>query len=124
MRSIVAAKLEEGRIRRGRYGSDESYGLTGAFVIQGPRGAELRIMSSSGDGWEHVSVSISWRCPNWEEMAYVKSLFWDEEECVMQLHPPRSQYVNCHPYCLHLWRPLAEAIPMPDPIMVGPRLEG
>lgn len=21
----------------------------------------------------------------------------------MQVHPPRSEYVNLHPYCLHLW---------------------
>lgn len=30
-----------------------------------------------------------------------------------QLHPAKSEYVNIHPYCLHLWRPLEREIPMP-----------
>jgi hypothetical protein len=38
-------------------------------------------------------------------MCHVKELFFDADECVMQLHPPKSEYVNCHQYCLHLWRP-------------------
>ncbi|WP_431309684.1 DUF7694 domain-containing protein [Bradyrhizobium iriomotense] len=70
-------------------------------------------------GWEHVSVSIPRRCPNWQEMCFVKDLFWDEEECVMQLHPPRSEYVNNNRYCLHLWRPTSRAIPTPPSGLVG-----
>jgi hypothetical protein len=69
--------------------------------------------------WEHVSVSLASRCPTWEEMCLVKSLFWNEEECVMQLHPPQSVWINNHPYCLHLWRPLKSQIPLPPPETVG-----
>lgn len=90
----------------------------GAYCIR--RGsAELRIIASNGMGWDHVSVSLPTRCPTWEEMCYVKSLFFDEEECVMQLHPPRSQWINNHPYCLHLWRPQSQDIPRPPSITVG-----
>ena len=35
-----------------------------------------------------------------------KALFWDEDDCVIQYHPPRSEYVNNHQNCLHLWRPI------------------
>ncbi len=69
--------------------------------------------------WEHVSVSLPSRCPTWLEMCLVKDLFWEPEECVMQLHPPRSQWVNNHPHCLHLWRPLEAQIPLPPAEMVG-----
>ncbi len=88
----------------------------GAFKIPGPCGADLQVIASSGDEhvpWEHVSVSTKKRCPNWQEMSFVKDLFWEPEECVMQLHPPRSMWINTHPYCLHLWRPLRAEIPMP-----------
>jgi hypothetical protein len=76
--------------------------------------------------WEHVSVSIAFpekkiplRCPSWEEMCYIKSLFWDEVDCVLQYHPSKDQYVNRHPYVLHLWRPIGQVIPIPDKSMVG-----
>ena len=121
MLSSVPDKLERGRFREGAYGSDESYGFYDAFEIQGPCGERLRIISSAWDetGWEHVSVSTRRRPPNWQEMCFVKDLFWDEEECVMQLHPPRSTWINNHPFCLHLWRPTREEIPRPPSIMVG-----
>jgi hypothetical protein len=96
----------------------------GAFLVPGPCGRDLRIIASSGDSesgieWEHVSVSLPNRCPNWEEMCFVKSVFWDEEETVMQLHPPKSKWINNHPYCLHLWRPLKQEIPLPPEVAVG-----
>jgi len=37
----------------------------------------------------------------------------------MQLHPPRSKWINNHPYCLHLWRPTKQEIPLPPEIAVG-----
>lgn len=68
--------------------------------------------------WEHVSVSLEHRCPTWEEMCIVKALFWDDEETVLQFHPPESDYVNQHRFCLHLWRYKGE-MPRPPSIAVG-----
>lgn len=86
-------------------------------------GNSLRVIASEGMpagrmAWEHVSVSLPNRCPRWQEMCYVKSLFWLPEEAVMQLHPPASDYVNNHPHCLHLWRPVSGDIPLPPREMV------
>ena len=79
----------------------------------------LNIQASDGFGWEHVSVSLNKnRCPTWEEMNYVKDLFWDNEDCVIQYHPPKSNYVNNHNWCLHLWRPIGKQIPVPNIILV------
>jgi hypothetical protein len=107
-----------------RFVSDESYGNNGAFFI--PRmgkqyGHYFFAMISNGEGWEHVSVTIPTekRTPTWEEMCYIKNLFWDETEAVVQFHPPKSDYVNNHPYCLHLWKPVSVMFPLPDPILVG-----
>ena len=69
--------------------------------------------------WEHVSVSAQGRCPTWEEMHWVKSLFFEPEECVIQFHPPASVYVNNHPFCLHLWKPVGFVIPLPPTECVG-----
>lgn len=75
--------------------------------------------------WDHVSVSGCCKgksvTPTWEQMCYVKDLFFDETECVMQLHPPKSEYVNYHNHCLHLWRPMDGQIPQPPSILVGPK---
>jgi hypothetical protein len=123
MRSKLNEKLEQGRFREGHYAS-RSGDLHGAFKIAGPAGKMLAIISSGVDdtyGWEHVSISTASRTPTWEEMSYVKQMFWGDDECVMQLHPPQSEYVNHHPHCLHLWRPLRVAIPTPPSLLVGPR---
>lgn len=101
-----------------RYGDD-----FGCFLIpHRPTGVELRVIASSGSdtgdlgaawAWDHVSVSLPNRCPNWPEMAFVKELFWDDSETAMQLHVPKSEHRNLHPYCLHLWCPRLVSIPRP-----------
>jgi len=116
-------ETEKWRFRDGLYASNPGEDF-GAFEIPGPCGRTLRIIASSADescgiSWEHVSVSLPNRCPNWEEMCFVKNLFWDAEETVMQLHPPRSQYINNHPHCLHLWKPSKVDIPLPPQHAVG-----
>ena len=104
-----------------------------------PLRRHLQIIATSGRGtrpeWEHVSVTAyypkekakgqwghvkEYRTPSWGEMCAIKDVFWDEEDCVMQLHPPKSDYVNCHNHVLHLWRPRERDvfIPRPPKIMV------
>lgn len=111
----------EYRLRSGPIGSDPDIGNNGAFMIQ-IQSYELRIIASDGMGWEHVSVSIkgSTRSPSWDMMCKIKDIFWDNEDVVVQYHPPKSEYVNYHPGCLHLWRPIELKMPRPNPVMVGP----
>jgi len=92
----------------------------GIARVPGPFARALTVMYSDGLGWEHVSVSTPGRAPNWAEMVFIKNLFWGTEDCVMQLHPPQSAYVNVHPHCLHLWRPNdGREIPQPPRVLVG-----
>lgn len=87
----------------------------GVFKIpfNGFDGVELYCIASHGGGWEHVSVSVPNRCPTWQEMCFIKDLFFEAEDCVIQYHPPKSDYVNLHRYVLHLWRPIDIKIPLP-----------
>lgn len=80
---------------------------------------KLRVIASWDGGWDHVSVSLSDRCPTWDEMTYVKQLFWDDEDCVVQYHPPKSRYVNNYANCLHLWKSQQVPFPGPPEWMVG-----
>lgn len=105
-------------------GSEDSNGNNGAFDIrhtQNYRDTDLTVIASDGMGWEHVSVSIkgSGRTPTWEQMCFIKDLFWDEEDVVIQFHPPKSHYVNNHTGCLHMWRQIGKVIDIPPSIFVG-----
>lgn len=74
----------------------------------------------SESGWEHITVvkQGSSHPPSWEEMCWVKSLFWRDDECVLQYHPPRADYIDDHPCVLHLWRPTDGVIPVPPKELV------
>lgn len=77
------------------------------------------------DDWQHVTVTVFEsgkrpnRCATWEEMCFIKSLFWDDEETVIQFHPPKSEYISNHPFALHLWKPVNTEIPLPPSDLVG-----
>lgn len=97
----------------------------GMFFIPGPCAQELKCIVSAGTvdpqyPWDHLSVSCRNRCPNWQEMEFVKHIFFKEDEYAMQLHVPVANHINLHPFVLHIWRPLNAVIPIPNPIMVGP----
>lgn len=113
---------ERYRVKIGQFRSNASNGNNGAFFVKGPGLKDrtpLKIIASDGVGWEHVSVSLPNRCPSWDEMCFVKSLFWDDEDVVMQLHPAKENWISNHSFCLHLWRPLEATIPLPPNITVG-----
>lgn len=78
------------------------------------------IIWSWGGGWEHVSVRpLNGTMPTWDDMCFIKDMFWEDKDCVVQYHPPKSEYVNNVDNCLHLWKPLFETMPMPPSILTG-----
>ena len=104
------------RVRTGAMASSEEDGNNGMFVVTLRNNQKVKVIASDGLGWEHVSVSRSDRIPTWDEMCQIKDLFWDGEDCVVQYHPAKKDYVNVHNHCLHLWR--TEGIPTPPTFMV------
>jgi hypothetical protein len=125
MRKRLSDIVERNRMRNGLYASSSEDGCNGAFIITDLKGVILRIIASDAsepeaEGWEHVSVSLEKRAPDWGEMCFVKWLFWGDDEVVVQFHPVKSEYINCHPNCLHLWRHI-DGHKTPPAILVGPK---
>lgn len=100
----------------------------GLFIIENPA-FRIRFIVDDGreTGWEHVRVSckiqnengeIKNLTPPWETMQMAKMMFWDDEECVLQLHPPRSVYVNSNEHVLHLWKQVGINHPTPPQCLV------
>lgn len=129
-------ELENFRVQTGPYASCDG-DMFGAFMF-GMHGhvnkTILRTIAADGEetGWEHVSVTVvyqvgrSWRqrAATWQEMSFVKDAFWREDECVVQFHPPRANYVNNHSCCLHLWRKVGTEYETPPEILTGDKSLG
>lgn len=79
---------------------------------------EMQFIFSWGMGWEHLSVSCKHRTPTWDEMCYMKRIFWMPDEWCVQYHPAEKNYVNIHNNVLHIWRPVDGKFPVPDKILV------
>ena len=126
--------LSQYRIRVGPFATEDSIGRFGQFQIRNGR-VGFVVIASSGDGesgpegeWEHVSVravelshkgnETGTRTPTWMEMCLIKSLFWTEEETVVQYHPPKSEYVNVRADVLHLWKHKTAEFPRPPKELV------
>jgi hypothetical protein len=113
------------RLKTGKLQSSEEDGNNGVFIIRRLKlKGQLTVIASDGFLWEHVSVSRPDRCPTYEELKLVKDLFWSITDTVVQYFPRESEYVNNHPYCLHLWRKVGHEgteyeFPTPPSILVG-----
>jgi hypothetical protein len=124
MRETPNTDIEKFRVLIGPLASIPDSGNNGAFLISTNRvDRKLACIVSDDGGWEHVSVHVEVagednEIPTWGDMCRVKSLFWRDDECVIQYHPPASRYVNRHPCVLHLWKPTGIEIAMPPPIFV------
>ena len=95
-------------------------GIKGYICIER---VDMSFVASWGGGWDHVSVSPLNRktIPTWEMMCKVKDIFFKPEEAVIQIHPPKDEYVNNMSNCLHLWRANDKEMILPPSFMVGLR---
>jgi hypothetical protein len=103
----------------GHFGGWAGDATCGSFTIASPiDGRVLRVIAANGEGWDHVSVSLEKRAPNWREMSLIHRMFFRDDEVAMQLHVPPKDHINVHPNVLHIWRPHDQAIPLPPKIFV------
>lgn len=66
-----------------------------------------------GVEWMHVSVARRSRLPSWEDVKVVRNLFLNPDAEAFQMLPPQAEYVNTHPYALHMWSRLDGSRVMP-----------
>ena len=101
-----------------------------AMIEKGPDGFsaiiymgnfEGSVIDSWGAGWDHVSISPRRKSytPSWSDMCRLKDIFFRDDEAVIQIHPPKDEYVNNMPNCLHLWRANDKEMVLPPSFMVG-----
>lgn len=82
----------------------------------------VRVIASwdfyGGQRWMHVSLSRQSKLPSYADICRVKEEIIGKEKKAIQVHPPESEHVNIHPYCLHLWSPIGHD-PLPDFRIMG-----
>jgi hypothetical protein len=107
------------RVRNGRFGSTEVDGWNGHFLV--PFDGEVwQVLISDGMGWRHLSASNAYKkmLPPWSVMCRLKEAFWGDQDWVVQFHPAKDDWINDHPFVLHLWQPLNEELPKPPVVLV------
>ena len=112
-------RAERWRIKTGDLASTEIDGWNGNFLV--PLDGDLWLVRiSDGMGWRHASVSNAQKMilPTWHIMCRIKESFFGDESWAVEYHPAKDEYVNDCPWCLHLWEPLNEKMPIPPVILV------
>ena len=68
-----------------------------------------------GDGkfWLHLSIAKPTQMPDWGEVKRAKELFIGRDRKALIVLPEEGNYVNIHPFCLHLFCCL-ETDPLPE----------
>lgn len=59
-------------------------------------------VTKDGGKW-HLSISHKNRLPTYEELKDARYRFCPDVKYMAQIFPPKEEFVNIHPYCLHLW---------------------
>lgn len=106
--------------------------LAGPYLqgIGGPswRAGDLLILATvqpavDESEWYHVSYSRQDRIPTHEDTLLVRRTMFKPDALAIAVYPPVDEYVNAHPYTLHLWQRLAPAgrlvpdLRMHDPLL-------
>jgi hypothetical protein len=68
------------------------------------REKHLRLIVSVDGGYLHASISHPDRYPTWAEIMRVRDWIFPAEMEVVMVLARRSEYVNLHPNCFHLWQ--------------------
>ena len=71
--------------------------MTGLTVI-----LSIDKLEHSGTEYIHLSASHHNKLPKWDELGIVKDIFIGDKEAY-QIFPIKSEYVNLHKYCLHIF---------------------
>lgn len=62
------------------------------------------VFVSIDGGNYHLSISTPDKLPSYEEMKEARYKFCPDEIYMAEIFPPKSEFINVHPYCRHLWQ--------------------
>ena len=100
------------------FDNDEIFQFYGHYTDPVTR-KDYLVKFTRGFGWEHLSASTRNKTPEWDIMCKLKEIFWRDDECCVEYHPKREDYVNNMPYCLHIWKKIDSEFDTPPSILVG-----
>lgn len=63
------------------------------------------VIISKDAGLWHMSMSRKDRLPNYDEMKTARYQFFPDLDYMIQIFPPKQDFVNVYQFCLHLWEP-------------------
>jgi hypothetical protein len=70
-------------------------------------------------GW-HFSISCADRLPTWEEQKSARYSLIPDEVTMVAILPPKAEYVNAHPFCLHWWEADPQSLRRPASRIIIP----
>ena len=71
--------------------------------IEYHRDGELLISVAIEGGDYHLCISCADRLPTYEELKEARYKYCPNDCYMAQIFPPKEEFVNVNPYCLHLW---------------------
>lgn len=77
--------------------------LGGAAELRAFIYGETTILLAKEMGKWHISISHPQRDPTWEEIKHVRYELVPGNATMAMILPPKSEYVNLHVHCFHLW---------------------
>lgn len=78
------------------YEADREDGTLRAAIGREPRGWHMSVSFTPATGREL-------RLPTWDELKDARYRFIPDRATMAALLPPRAEWVDVHPTCLHLW---------------------
>lgn len=68
-----------------------------------------------GQRWIHLSCAYmdTKRLPEWDVLVRARDVVLGHDAKALQVLAPRSEHINIHRYCLHLWH-CVDGDPLPD----------
>lgn len=63
-----------------------------------------QVIISIENGYLHLSISTPDALPSYAELKAARYVFCPDEIYMAEIFPPKSEFINVHPYCRHLWQ--------------------
>lgn len=83
--------------------------------IHGKQYTVISSVSKENDGniWHHLSVASRSRLPSYDVLKFVKATFMRPDKDAIEVHAKKTNHINIHPNCRHLWSCLTADV-LPD----------
>jgi hypothetical protein len=95
------------------YSSIDEYDNAARFIRSDAMTVISEVAEYQNRLWLHVSCAHADKLPSWSDLREVKTVFCGPKRLALSILPSEAEYVNIHPYVLHLWCPL-DHDPIPD----------